>query len=261
MKTRLTPSVLAAVTAALLTGTAAQAQVTGINTVTSSFATIQFDDTNSFKPSLLLFGTTNITPTVAPWSGPTWALASTTDFNTGDNARGDIMASVSLGNYVLSFANISLTQAALNTGFAQLLFTFSVEFQLDPTFGLLTQPTLFPNFVVNGTVQPGGVANVGGHINYSGVVTSGGPATVVETVNYIQNYSIPGPITGSIVAGLPVNGTTPTFIPNTTLTLDGVFAFTVDPASINVHSVPAPEPSSALLALLSLPLLLRRRKA
>lgn len=242
---------------ALLAATCAEAQVTGINAVVSSSAAIQFDDTTSFDP-LLTPGTTNINPTVSPWSGATWALPFTTDPITFDTAQGDITGAVILGNYDLAFNNVLLNQAVLNTGFAHLIFNFSIEFQLG-ALGLPSQPTLYPNFLVNGTVQPAGFAFVGGFINYSGVNTAG-TISVVETVNYNQLFNIPGNFTGTVF-GVPVNGTTPAFVANTTLTLSGTINFMVDPANISAHTVAAPEPSAGLLTLLSLPLFLSRRRA
>ncbi len=247
-------SAISALAAALILLTSAQAQVTGINSVAGSFAAIQFDDTTSTAPPP---GVTNVNPTVTPWNGATWSLPFTTDPNTFDTAQGDITGAVILGNYDIAFNNVLLSQAIGNTGFAHLIFNFSVEFQLG-ALGLPSQATLYPNFVVNGTVQPAGFAKLNGFINYSGVNTAG-TISVVETVNYNSAYLTPGPFTNT-AAGIPVNGTTPALVANTTLTLSGMIDFMVDPATINAHSVTVPEPSSALLALLAAPLLLRRRK-
>lgn len=254
MKTTASSS-LAALAAAILTGTCAQAQITGINSVSSS-AAIQFDDTTSFDP-LLTPGTTNTTLTNPAWTGATWSFPFTTDPVTSDTAQGDIAATFAGNTYAINFTNVALTQALLNTGTAHLIFTFAVEFQLG-ALGLPSQGTLFPLFNVNGTVQPAGFALVGGFINYNAVNTAGTISTV-ETVNYNQLFNLPGAFIGS-ATGTPVNGTTPALVANTTLTLSGVITFQVDPASIHANSVMVPEPSSALLALLSAPLLLRRRK-
>ena len=248
-------SACTALAAGLICNPNADAQVTSINAVAGSFASIQFDDTTSVAPPA---GITNITPTTTPWNGSTWSLTSTTDPYTLDTAQGDITAAVILGNYDIAFNNVQLSQAVLNTGFAHLIFNFSIEFQLG-ALGLPSQPTLYPNFLVNGTVQPAGFAFVGGFINYSGVNTAG-TISVVETVNYNKLFNTPGSFT-STVFGVPVNGTTPAFVANTTLTLSGTINFMVDPASINAHTVAAPEPTSGLLAVLSLPLLVARRRA
>lgn len=93
---------------------------------------------------------------------------------------------------------------------------------------------------------------------YNGL-NADGTANLVDTVNYNANLATPGGFIGT-VPGIPINGSTPVLPANSTLTLDGVFTFVVDPANINANSVMVPEPSSAVLALLSLPLLLRRRR-
>jgi len=161
-------------------------------------------------------------------------------------------------NYAITFTNVLLNQALGNTGQALLVFQFNVEFQL-AAGGLPSQPTLFPSFAVNGTVQPGGFAFVNGFINYNGV-NADGTATATEMVNYNATFSTAGPFI-STVSGIPVNGTTAAISPNGTLTLDGVFTFVVDPANINANSQMVPEPSAGLLALTALaPLLLRRRR-
>ena len=146
---------------------------------------------------------------------------------------------------------MTLNQAPLNTGFADLIFTFSVEFQLD-TGGLPSQATVYPNFAINGTVQniAGSFASVKGFINYTGI-NAAGTIGVLDTVNYNNVFNTPGNFS-SVVNGVPVNGTTPTLVANTTLTLSGMIDFRVDPANFNVETVP--EPGSGLLvgfALLS----------
>ena len=125
-----------------------------------------FDDTNSSFPPL---GITNVSPTVNPWTGATWSLSPTTDANTGDFAQGSIDGTfVPFTNtYGVSLSNITLTQVAGNTGFADLDVTFAIEFQLD-ALGLPVQPTLYPNFVVSGTVQnpAGSFAAISGQIDH-----------------------------------------------------------------------------------------------
>ncbi len=231
--------------------------ITGINTPGTSLASINFDDTNSFSPPP---GTTNITPNVSPWNGALFSLPFTTDVTTLDTAQGDIMASFAGNSYALTFTNVLLQQSLLNTGFAKLVFQFNVEYQLDAA-GLPSQPTLFPSFAVTGTVQNPGFAFVSGFINYNGL-NADGTANLLDIVNYNANFGAPGPFSNTVngVPGGPGAGTTAALAPNSTLTLDGVFTFIVDPASIHANSVMVPEPSSALLALLAAPLLLRRRK-
>ena len=248
-------SAFAALTAALTLSDRVDAAISGINTPGTSFASINFDDTNSFSPPP---GTTNITPSVSPWNGALFSLPFTTDITTLDTAQGDIAASFVGNSYAITFTNVLLQQSLLNTGFAKLVFQFNVEFQLDGA-GLPLQATLYPIFNVTGTVQIGGFAFVSGLINYNGL-NADGTANLLDTVTYNASYVTPGAFSSPPVIGVPGGGTTAALAPNSTLTLDGVFTFIVDPASISANSVMVPEPSSALLALLSLPLLLRRRK-
>ena len=226
----------------------AQGGISGVNAINSS-ASITFDDTFSLDP-LLTPGITNAGPSVTPWAGsPALVMPLTTDPVTLDFASGSLDAAFLGNTYAINFNNVTLNQAVLNTGTAHLNFLFTVEYQLD-NFGLPAQATLFPNFVVNGTVQSiaGSFAAVTGFIDYIGVNTAG-TISVVETVNYNSVWNTPGSFTGTAV-GIPVGGTTPLFVPNTTLTLNGAISFQVDPASINAFSVMVPEPAS--LAILSL---------
>jgi hypothetical protein len=188
----------------------------------------------------------NFIQPITPWGGAapinnTLPLATS---GIGDTAKGIITADVIAGNYSLSLNSVLLNQAALNTGFADLIFTFSVEFQLDAA-GLPSQATVFPNFAVNGTVQSaaGSFASIKGFINYTGV-NAAGTISTLDTVNYNALFNTPGNFSGT-VAGVPVNGTTPVLAPNTTLTLSGMIDFTVDPANISAETVP--EPNSGLL--------------
>jgi hypothetical protein len=245
------PSVLKSITIViaffgclLLSDSARALVISPINSPAGSFSTITFVDTNSLNPSLVPGSTYN--QIVSPWGGIppiNNTLPLTTD-PIGDFAKGIITADVIGGNYSLSLNSVLLNQAALNTGFADLIFRFSVEFQLDGA-GLPSQPTVFPNFLVNGTVQntAGSFAAVKGFINYTGVNASGA-ISVLDTVNYNGFFNTPGNFTSTVV-GVPINGTTPTLVPNTTLTLSGMIDFTVDPANINVETVP--EPASGLL--------------
>ena len=246
---------------ALHFGVSAEAAIVGINTPVTSTASIYFDDTNSSAPPS---GITNSGPTVSPWTGAPLTLPPTTDPMTGDFATGSIDATFvpATNIYALNLNAITLTQAAANTGFADLGFTFNVEYQLDGA-GLPLQATLYPNFLVNGTVQsiPGSFASVSGFINYSGVNTAG-TISVLETVNYNSIWTTPGPFTGTAF-GIPVNGTTPLLPANSTLIVSGFIHFIVDPASINAQSVQVPEPSTYALAVIGVVALLsvRRRTA
>lgn len=241
----------------------AKAGIIGINTPGTSMASINFDDTNSIAPPA---GITNTGPTVSPWTGAPLTLTPTTDPFTGDFATGSIDATFipATNTYALNLSGITLTQAVANTGFADLAFQFTVEYQLD-VLGLPLQPTLYPNFLVNGTVQniSGSFAMVSGFIDYYGVTTAG-TIGLVETVNYNSLWTTPGPFTGTAV-GSPVIGTTPLLVGNTTLTLNGFINFMVDPATINAESVQVPEPSSlalsAVLGLAGLGIAGRRRRA
>ncbi|MCC7204692.1 MAG: hypothetical protein IT441_06405 [Phycisphaeraceae bacterium] len=250
MKRFTCPSLMAGVLLALAGGLiavpAVHAAVSGVNTPVTSAASITFDDTFSSAPPL---GITFTGPSVSPWNGSLVSLPTTTDPNTADFASGDISASFAGNTYAINLANVTLNQAVLNTGTAHLTFAFNIEFQLDGA-GLPLQPTLFPNFVVNGTVQniAGSFAAVTGFIDYYGVNTAG-TYSVLETVNYNSIWTTPGNFTGT-AAGVPVSGTTPLLVANTTLTLNGVINFQVDPASINAYSVMVPEPVSlAVLAI------------
>jgi hypothetical protein len=236
--------IIASVAGLLLSDSARALVTTPINSPGSSIASISFIDTNSFSPSLVPGGIYN--QTVTPWGGAppiSQALPLTTD-PIGDFAKGNITANVSGGNYSLALNSVVLNQAPLNTGFADLIFTFSVEFQLDGG-GLPSQATVFPNFVINGTVQnvAGSFASVKGFINYTGV-NAAGTIGVLDTVNYNALFITPGNFSSTVV-GVPVNGTTPTLVANTTLTLSGMIDFRVDPANFSVETVP--EPGSGLL--------------
>ncbi len=218
------------------------AQVTGINTPISSYASIQFNDTTSFNPSVLP-GSVYLS-SISPWGGASQALALTTDPTTLDLAQGGLTAAVIAGNYSLSLNNVVLNQALVNTGHADLIFQFDVQFQIGGA-GLAIQPTVFPNFAINGTVlNLGGFASVTGSIGYYGTSTSNGVFGLMDTVNYNDIYNTPGNF-NAVATGVPVNGFTDLLDPNSTLTLVGNIDFRVDPADINVQTVP--EPASVLL--------------
>lgn len=231
---------------------AAQAGISGINTPVTSAGSITFDDTASSQPPA---GVTLTGPLASPWNGALLSLPLTTDPNTLDSAIGDMDATFLGNNYAINISNVTLTQATGNTGFATLGFAFNVEFQIDGA-GLPLQPTLYPNFVVNGTVQTGGFAAVSGFIDYYGVNTAG-VYSILESVNYNSVWTTPGSFSGT-AAGIPVNGTTPLLVPNTTLTLDGFIIFQVDPASISAYSVTVPEPATLILLTLAAGVALRR---
>jgi hypothetical protein len=238
---------LALVVGLLFTSTT-QAAISGINTPGTSNASVNFNDTNSVAPPA---GITNTGPAVSPWNGAAVTLPSTTDPNTSDFATGSIVGSFAGNTYAINLNTITLTQAVGNTGFADLDFNFSIEYQLDG-LGLPTQPTLFPNIIVNGTVQniASSFALVSGFINYEAVNTAGA-ISLIETVNYNSIWNTPGPFTGTAF-GVPTFGTTPALIPNTTLTLTGFIHFRVDPATINAQSVTVPEPSTLVLGMAGL---------
>jgi len=234
----------------------ASAAISSINSPGTSNASIIFDDTNSIAPPA---GTTNTGPSVSPWSGATLILPLTTDPNTFDFATGNISGTFAGNNYAININNVQLNQQPTNTGNARLTYTFDIEYQLDAA-GLPSQPTLFPNFLVNGTVQPsaGSFAKLSGFINYSGVNTAG-TYSVLETVNYANFWNTPGPFSATAF-GVPVNGFTPALVPNTTLTLNGQLTFLVDPASINATSVQSPEPATLGMVVLALGALGRWRR-
>ncbi len=251
---------ISSLVAAVVVTASSPALIIGINTPANSFATLGFNDTLSLDP-LLLPGTTNLALTTSPWNGATWTLPLTTDPVTGDFAQGSVTASFvpASNTYAVSLGGIVLSQAVNNTGQAILDVDFIVEFQLDGA-GLPLQATLYPNFVVTGTIQniAGSFASVAGRIDYWGVNTAG-TIGVLETVNYNTTWTTPGSFTATAF-GVPVNGFTPLLVGNTTLTLDGHIRFVVDPALINVESVQVPEPAAALLWLAGGLLAWRRRR-
>lgn len=247
---------------AFLGGTTARGAIIGINTPGTSFATINFDDTNSIGPPA---GITNTGPSVSPWNGSLISLPLTTDPNTSDQASGDLTATFVFASntYGLTFNNILASQPlSTTTGIADLSFNFSVEYQLDAA-GLPPQATLFPTFFLSGTVQtpPGSFAVFSGSLDYYGVVISGAVAQV-ETVSYFGLWTTPGAFT-AVVPGTPTSGTTPALMPNTFLRIDGSFKFQVDPATIGGYARMVPEPGTWGLALAGGGLLLlaqRRRR-
>lgn len=265
MKKPLCPPPFAVLGAILLwagSGPDAQANISGINTPLASYGLIDFDDTKSlntggFPGSLYNVGVP------AGWGGTTVSMLQT-DGTTSDFAQGDLDGSFIpfTPTYAINFNNVTLTQAPLNTGQALLHFTFNIQFQLDAA-GLPLQGTLFPNFLVSGTVQSpaGSFASVGGTIDYYGVNNTAGTVNLLDTVTYNSSWLTPGSFGPTVAPGTPGSGTTPTLAPNTTLTLVGDIRFIVDPATMSIQSVQAPEPTVGLLAVVAaVPLLARRRR-
>jgi hypothetical protein len=239
-----------ALLAGLLLAGSAHAQITGINTPVTSYASIQFDDTTSFNP-LSQPGST-YSSSIASWGGSTLALAPTTDATTADFAQGSVTAAVTGPNsYAITLNNVVLNQALVNTGDANLIIQFDVQFQIGAS-GLPIQPTLYPNFAINGTVlSAGGFASGTGSISYYGTFystsLSGTGTGLMDTVNYNDLYNTPGNF-NAIATGVPVNGSTASLVPGSTMDLVGYLDFEVDPADINVENVP--EPSTwAMLAM------------
>jgi len=248
---------LAALVGGLFFSASAQANIVGINSSAGSIATIGFfDSASSAPPNGSVYGNS-----VAPWGGSIVTLPLTTDPNTGDSAGGSLEGTFmpGSGTYAINFNSITLNQLPTNTGNADLSFFFTIDYQLDAA-GLALQPTLYPNFVVTGTVSTAGsFALIQGSIDYFGTVS--GIFGLVETVDYNSIWNTPGPFIATAF-GVPVNvnKSTPALDPNTTLRLQGFINFRVDPASINAFSVQIPEPSRALLSLLGLCGVLVRRR-
>lgn len=241
-----------------LGASAAQAGIIGINTPTSSVASIIFNDTNSIGPPA---GITNTGPSVTSWNGSLVSLPLTTDPNTSDQASGDISASfVPSGNvYALNFSSILLTQPLPGTtGFAELIYTFQVEFQLDGAGLPAGNPVYSPVFNLSGTVQTGGFAMFNGVINYRGTVVPG----TIQTLHihqYGAGWTTPGPFTATI-PGNPLFQTTPALVPGTTLILDGWLRFMVDPATIQGGTSAIPEPGTWTLAAVGVAITLAGRR-
>ena len=193
-----------------------------------------------------------------PWNGALLTFPPTTAGTTGDFANGSISATFTALTYALNVPLSIITQAVGNTGSAILHYGAVVQFQTDAA-GLPSGPTQFPGFNLNGTVQPGGFASVSGTINYFDVSNAAYIGGLLDTVNYSYLNTTPGVFTNVPVLGLPSVGNTPLIPVGSSLTVTGSITFKVDPA--NISATPAPEPTAGLLTLLSLPLLLARRRA
>ena len=246
-------SIILATLATALLCTRAAAQLGAPNAPTSS-ASITFDDTNSLPP----FGITNVSPATGPWNGTLFAPSLPTDPN-GDFATGNITATGAGSFYSITPAGIQLAQVTTTAGYAVLMFQFTVDYLVTGSPLPNLNPTYFPSFLVSGTVQPGGFASVSGTINYFDVSNAAYIGGLLDTVNYSYLNTTPGVFTNVPVFGLPSVGNTPLIPVGSSLTVTGSITFKVDPA--NISATPTPEPTAGLLTLLSLPLLLARRRA
>ncbi len=256
MKTYIRASSIVVSGVCLLFGFSAHAQILGINSAASS-TTIKFLDNNSFNgpnPGSVYNNT------LTPWPGSLWTL-SQTDPTTFDSANGDISASGAGTSYNISLNNISLTQPVGNTGYADLTYTFFLEFNIGAS-GLISLPTSFPNFLISGTIQnvAGSYASVNGNIVYYGVDASGayGP---VEQVAYNYFNNTPGSFLNVPISGVASNGVTPALGPNTVFDLVGNITFEVDPAHIEIFDINlTPEPTIAGLAAVGSAVLVAARR-
>ena len=137
---------LAVLLGGLLFSTSAEAQISGINAPASA-ANIKFNDTNSIVPPA---GTTIATVNASPWNGLTLSLGAPVDPVTLDFATGDLTATGAGVSYSVLPNNIQLDQVLATSGFALLIYTFTVDYALVSALPL--QATLYPNFLVSGTV-------------------------------------------------------------------------------------------------------------
>ena len=181
------------------------------------------------------------------WTGSPVSL-SQTDPTTLDFASSTVTASGAGNSYSVALNNIVLTQAPLNTGHADLRVYFNVEYSIGGS-GLASLPVSFPNFLVSGTVQnvPLSYTSITGTINYTSIDITG-VGTLVDQVNHNWLDNTPGSFNNVLVSGTPNFVNTPALGANTSLDVQGLLIFVVDPASINVETVP--EPSALALAVL-----------
>jgi len=255
MKTKLAFAFAACFIGSLVTKHSAFAQISGINTL-PSYATLKFNDTLSLNPSASPGALYQ--QTTGPWAGTPTLTLNQLDSTTLDFANGNINATFAGPSYAINFSALTLTQPSVNSGNANLFVNFYVEYTMSST--LASQPTLFPTFFINGTVQPGSssFALMNGTINYY-AVDSAGVNSIVDTVTYGYYNNTPGTFSTS-VSGTASNGITPNIPAGSTLGLDGSFVFNVDPASLSVTTVPEPC-FGMFLGLAAAFGLLRRRQA
>ena len=196
----------------------------------------------------------SIIPTA--WTGTLNTLVPTTDPVTFDVGGGDMSATFAGTSYNIWLNNVQLDHLAGNTGHADLLFRFQVEFQIS-TAGLPSQATISPVFAISGNVgtKAGAYAQLTGQIDY---FVTGNPLPV-ETVTYAWSQTGAGPFSAPAVTGTATIGTTPALVPGTTLTLQGQFNLLADPTTISLQTIPEPG-SAGLLLLGASGLLLRRRR-
>jgi hypothetical protein len=246
MKTKLLHpfSVLSILAAALFAVSPVRAQILGINAASSETTNFFVDSTslnNLSQPGA------NYISSVNPWNGSAAGINNVTDGTTGDNANGTFTATGGGTFYSVTLNNISLTQSATDTGYADSIYYFQVAFSIGGT-GLSSQAALFPALQASGIVRNTGAssASVTGFIDYYDVDVTG-VYTLLDTLSYNFYDNTVGsfnnfPVNSTFTFG---SGNTPNMPAGDELLLVGYFDFHVDPASISVVTVP--EASSGLL--------------
>ncbi len=242
----------------LLVAGSVEAQIASITSAISTGA-VQFTDTHSLNPSLnpgSSYGAISVA-----WTGAPLTL-SQTDPTTLDAANGILDASGYGGNnYPITLNNISLSQAVGNTGHADLQVVFVITYQIG-ALGLPGGLAQYPNLLVSGTVQSaaGSYASVVGNIGYF-AVNAAGVFVTSGSINYNFLDNTPGSTFNNSpvsVTPAPTLAALPAF---STLVVDGSFTFEVDPASLNVETVPEPGTQALTVTALSgLLVFCRRRK-
>ena len=230
----------------------AGAAITGINTA-NSLLKFTMNDSTSFKngnPGTALFQGNHV-----PWNGFPYSSGLQVLPITQDSTALSYQAFNTQTTYGLDIQNITCAQDIGNTGFIDFTIEYRIEYQTDGG-GLPLQALFIPQFNVSGSVQTtASLATFLGHVSYSSGIN--GP---IETISYGYGNNTPGTFTNVPVIGTPLNSvTTISLSPFDTLIVGGFFTLHVDPASITVETVP--EPTATVLALCSLPLLWRRRRA